>query len=563
METLKPAGAAYLTMLADMLTAHWYDTIPRSIPVSDNREAKYLSSATLSVNAVSANNYNNIIQSIVEVYQKTAAFKTNAKLTSDVETNLCIECCRTFFPDYIFEMMANNATGMRSFFNNVLAGTFAKSLVLIKEYTKSDLALVLKNDPKFRKFTHENIMTTIVAFRNSIHSKAIQTDISRAETPAMLKDEIVRLKKNLHRADTALKNKTVAYDAVSAQLARTSADLAHITHDVDVHNTLSIVLDRLGALEHKIAEQSGAITSIVDTPSRPVETVSVESAGHSEALVERITEHFDSRIAEMSAKVDAVVERCAKLAAPESPLCENITAAIDVSSRDRFDTLATAMSDLAAMFAVSARDTHRDSGDVQLASAGMQDTLAEMMRDVRALAARRDKQEADTLAQLNTHCRTVAQLCDASAHAGSAAVLAKLDALQAAVSASAAHDNAKSKVKCGSGDPGRRAHDATHASGADQSTSATATADEVLLRTTDGAGVPKQPAADDASPPPKIDLAGIPEDDTATAAPAQSGSGEHSGDTGGSGNIGSGSNTDDMPDASQKRRGGRKPKAKA
>ena len=241
METLTPACIAYLTVLADILTAHWYDTIPRSIPVTDNREAKYLSSATLSIGAVSANGVSNVIQSIITVYQKTQAFKTNTKLTSDPETNLCLECCRTFFPDYIFEMMSNNAVGMRSFFNNVLAGTFAKSLALIKEYTKTDLGLVLKNDPKFRKFSHENILTTVVAFRNSVHSKAIQTDISRAETPAMLKDEIVRLKKSLHRTEIALKAKNLECDALSTQLARTSAELAHIAHNDDVHQTLCAV----------------------------------------------------------------------------------------------------------------------------------------------------------------------------------------------------------------------------------------------------------------------------------------------------------------------------------
>jgi hypothetical protein len=232
-------------MLADIMVMHWFDMIPKSIPNGDNRENKYTSSATLSINALQSRQYENILPHVLALYKKLPAYSSNATIANSDVLSLSIECCRTFFPSYIFEMMVDNPEGMRTFLNSVMAGSFSHSLALIKEYSKSDIMLILKNDAQFRKYTHNNIYETILQYRNTVYDRAIQSDVGRVETPAMLKDEIVRLKTRINKVELTLKHKVVECNTLSAQLAAARTELSAASHDINLSNQLNTVLSRL------------------------------------------------------------------------------------------------------------------------------------------------------------------------------------------------------------------------------------------------------------------------------------------------------------------------------
>ena len=248
-------------MLADVMTLHWFDMIPKSIPTGDNREVKYTNSATLSINALHSRQYENIMPHIMVLYKKLPAYISNSTIADNDIVSLCIECCRTFFPNYIFEMMVDNSEGMRTFFNSVLAGAFSQSLAIIKDFSKSDILLILKNDGAFRKYTQNAIFETIIAYRNTVHDRAIQSDVGRTETPTMLKDEIIRLKSRISKLESTLKTKVVECNTTLTQLASARSELTAVTQEVN----LSAQLDSVLAALQQLPQPTDNFTSVLES----------------------------------------------------------------------------------------------------------------------------------------------------------------------------------------------------------------------------------------------------------------------------------------------------------
>lgn len=317
-------------MLADVMTMHWFDMIPKSIPMGDNREAKYTNSANLSINALHSRQYENIMPHILALYRKLPAYTSNANIADTDMVSICIECCRTFFPSYIYEMMVDDAAGMRTFLNSVLAGAFSQSLAIIKDFSKSDILLILKNDTAFRKYTHNVIFETIIAYRNTVHERAIQSDVGRTETPAMLKDEIIRLKSRVSKLESTLKEKVIEGNATHAQLASVRAELAAVTQEVNLSTQLDSVLAALHTLQQSSANNTDtdAFANTLDTHMAEhdmrINKLSMDIMGifdHTEKANNNIREtielkltSFKSIISSMSAKIAAISNSIADVA---------------------------------------------------------------------------------------------------------------------------------------------------------------------------------------------------------------------------------------------------------
>jgi hypothetical protein len=321
MDKLKPACVSYLKVLADLITEHWFDTVPRSIPSGDNRDAKYMGSATLSINALHGKQYDNIIPQLITLYKKLPAYLANSALSNDDIGSACVECARSFFPDYMFEMMVRNAGGMRSFLNSVLSGAFSQSLVLVKEYSRADVVLILKNDTAFRKYTHGLIYETLVAFRQTIYDRAIQSDTNRTDTPEMLRDDIVRLRSRIAKLESTLKNKVRDYDDLAEKLMTAQRELDASTHDYNISQQLNLIATKLNT-RADAPVQDPALADMVGSHMREqsmrIDRLAADVMGvfdHSEKLGTTIRDNIEMKLTSFKSLLSSLASKVTTMSA--------------------------------------------------------------------------------------------------------------------------------------------------------------------------------------------------------------------------------------------------------